>query len=128
MTRPVSDSTPSTWRRRRSTARRHSWIAWNGRSSGSRRCTRGLVTSDRRRDQRELGLPGSSYRGAGGGLLACGGVPGQGRRRAVPGATGDSPELDGRELPYAEARARGCPAGAEAVEVAGEGASVGEAG
>ena len=44
----------------------------------------------------QLGLPGPAHRGAGGGLLACGGVPGQGRSGAVPGAAGDPPEVDGR--------------------------------
>ena len=46
---------------------------------------------DRRWGQGELGVPGQAHRAPGGGLLACGGVPGQGGGGAVPGPTGDPP-------------------------------------
>ncbi len=81
----------------------------------------------RRRGGGQLGLPRAAHRGPGGGLLACGGVPGQGRSGAAPGPPGNPPEVDGRQLPYAEARSRRCRGGAEAVEVAVEGTSVGQA-
>ena len=43
-TRRASGSTPSTWRRRRSTARRSSWATWRRRSAGPRRSARRPTT------------------------------------------------------------------------------------
>src|SRR5512135_2777022 len=81
---------------------------------------------DRRRRQGELGIPGTTYRHPGRGLLACGGVSGQGGVGAVPGPTRGATVVDGRELSHAETRTRGRGHGPEAVEVAGESAVVGE--
>src|SRR6185312_2476150 len=88
----------------------------------SRRPWRG----DRGWGQGEWGIPGASYRGAGGGLLARGGVPGQGGGGAVPRTTRDAPVVGRRELSPIETRTRGCGGDLEAVEVAGRGATVGE--
>ena len=60
----------------------------------SRRPLRG----DRRWGEGELGIPGAAHRRASGGLLACGGVSGQGGGGAVPGRSRDTQGVDGRRV------------------------------
>ena len=54
------------------------------------------LRGDRRRGEGELGIPGAAHRRAGDGLLACGGVPGQGGGGAVPRPSRDPEGVAGR--------------------------------
>ena len=87
---------------------------------------RGPLRGDRRRGEGELGVPGAAHRRAGGRLLACGGVPGQGGGGAVPGPARDARGVAGRRVAIAlKHEPGGAECGPEAVEVAGEGAARG---
>ena len=67
-----------------------------------------------------------AHRHSGRGLLACGGISGQGGGSALPGAAHDASDMDGRQLSHPETRDRGRGHDPEAVEIAVEGATVGE--
>ncbi len=86
------------------------------------------LRGDRRWGRWELGVPGPTHRGAGGGLLACGGVPGEGGGGGVPGPPPHQGGVAGRCLPSAEARAGRGRVGAEAVAKAGPGTPLGQGG